>query len=143
MEIRDYDRVLRGYVHRSETLQPKALTDCPNYCRLHFPYLSTPCTALVLVEDIISAEVLAPYIPTAALCGASLSADQATYLHTKGIRLVTFCLDEDATSKAVLEALKYRTDFTATAVPCVVDPKDMSHEQLVSLTEAVHAVRNM
>ena len=141
MEIRDYDKQLRGHVIRREDRVPKAITEVdPSYCRLHFPRMSAPCTRLVLVEDILSAEVMAPYTPTAALLGTILTNDQVDYLLDKGIRDVVFCLDDDATDKALKQARKHNLYLNSTAVQCNPDPKDMSWVQLKELLERIEKV---
>ena len=139
MQVRDYYKQLRGYVLRSETQQPKALTQVPGYCRLHFPYLSSPSKELVLVEDILSAEILAPYIPTAALLGSVLTSDQLDYLLSCGVRRVVFCLDEDASHKAIKQARKLRSVLNAGIVYCPKDPKDMTNQELTNTARSCYA----
>jgi hypothetical protein len=141
MQVRDYYGELRGFVHRSETLKPKTLTEVQQgYCRLHFPVLAQGRTKIVLVEDIPSAELLSCYVPAVALNGSSLSDAQVQYLVSVHVTKVVFCLDDDATSKAIQQARKHRALLDSCAVYCSPDPKDMTHDQLLSLSNRIHEV---
>lgn len=139
MEVRDYNKQLRGYVLRSETEQPKALTKVQGYCGLHFPYLASPTKRIALVEDIPSSELLSMYTPAAALLGSQITADQIEYILACGIREIVLCLDDDATNKAIKEARKQRLLLSTHVVHCHKDPKDMSHAELDALSTEIES----
>jgi hypothetical protein len=137
MPVHDFYGNYQGYLDRKDTRKPKALTFCGDYCRLHFPVNSTNKTKLVIVEDIVSAEILAQFVPTAAVLGSYISKKQVDYLLACGVTDLCICLDDDAkfrASKLVRElSLLFRTYF----INPIPDPKDMNHYQLDTLVDKI------
>ena len=133
-QVRDAHGVHRGHVLRSYTGQePKALTYVNDYCGLHFPKYQLIKQSITLVEDIPSAEALAPHTPTAALLGSVITKEHKKYLDALGIRMVYLALDEDAKAVAIAQA---RRHLSPTVIPILLekDPKDMSDKELTELS---------
>jgi hypothetical protein len=107
--------------------------------RLHFPKVNSGVPFLnkkdnsqvfVVVEDIPSAVSVGPYIPTIALLGSSINKSTLNFFHNKSL---IFCLDDDATTKAIDIIKKYMTIFShAHLIPLKKDPKNMTENEIIS-----------
>ena len=84
----------------------------------------------VIVEDVVSATRLSPYVTTIALLGTSVSAALTAFLVGAN---VVWALDGDATSTSI----KYSKQLAlvlnkSLVVPLAKDPKDMTPKEVVS-----------
>lgn len=128
-EVHDLHGDPQGCVLRSYTGQvPKALTYVGDYCGLHFPR-AVYGTSVTLVEDMPSAEALAPYTPCVALNGAQLTREAEEYLLRSGITEVIFALDEDAKARSIQNSRMISLDCRVLLLE--KDPKDMSTHELL------------
>lgn len=138
--VLSYWGALLGYVQRRyEPLNewwsgPKALNIIVNDCEpfLHFPYLTNDTFdgTLVIVEDLPSAEAIAPYMPCCALLGTNVT-DAAVDLFVRiGVKKLIICLDNDAIAKAIKIKRHLELVFDTDVVFVNEDPKDMSVSDL-------------
>ena len=100
----------------------------------HFPVGQNITDTLYVVEDIPSAEAMAPYHPVCALAGTNITDGLLAIFIEIGIKRLCICLDNDALAKAV--KLKRELSLTFDCIDVIFvdkDPKDMSLEELKRL----------
>lgn len=131
-QVKDNQGNSRGFVYRRRTSTdksyPKDLNQIDSdWCKLHFPS-PINSNAVILVEDIISANKMNPHFPCVALLGVHLSEAKLDYLLTQGISHVIIALDNDATRQAIRIARRFC--ISTSILPLLVDLKDDTEEHL-------------
>lgn len=97
----------------------------------HFPAHQTITDTITVVEDLPSAEAVAPYAPVCALLGTNITNEVLGLFLKLGIRNLNVCLDNDALAKSVQIKRKLALTFSEVNVIFVdKDPKDMTEEEL-------------
>ena len=100
---------------------------------LHFPLLTNEkmCGSLYVVEDIPSAEAIAPYAASCALLGTNITQEALTLFREIGVMHLKICLDNDAIGKAVQLRRNLGLIFDEVSVIWVdKDPKNMYQDEL-------------
>lgn len=103
---------------------------------LHFPLLTNEkmCGTLYVVEDVPSAEAIAPYAASCALLGTNITDEALSLFRDIGVTHLKICLDNDAIGKSIQLKRNLSLLFNEVSVVWVdKDPKDMSEADLINL----------
>lgn len=144
--IYDWYSVHHGYAGRSRSINtyPKWKLYYDNYESFDGLYFPESCRLnvndnLVLVEDIISADVFSRIVPNvhcAALLGTDVTLRAAAYAVRLGYRNIFIALDNDATLKAHKHAKMLAPMFSSvTVIPLLRDIKDMKVDDVIKLSD--------
>ena len=139
--VLDNNHTLKGYVHyaREKSTRPKRLSYFyEDWCGLHFPERIVGSSCL-LVEDLLSARIMAPHFPTVALLGTHLNQEKVDYLYDQGIDDCIIALDNDATDKAI--KIHRLTPIVSGVIMLSIDLKDDTPENIQRIAERIHETR--
>lgn len=131
MSVRSFGDLHRGWVLRSDGVEPKALTYLDEGQIALSWYCDFAALPTVIVEDIPSALRAASYVNSVALLGTACGEDKAHEIARCAPRPIYIALDQDATDKAIEYAQKYSLLWDGPRIlPLQKDLKNMTEAEV-------------